>query len=169
MCPCIYDNRRKNNIYMTKISHPINYDTTRVNIMFVLFVTGIFYVIIEYCRFGCLRQYIIDKQHDFIDTMDDECKRDAAMAKQEAQPRIPPVARYANVIADNDNRAKCTIDINGDMAPLTTKDLVCYLFQIARGMEFLASRKVGAAFGGIQYVCNGHVCACHAISPQQCS
>ena len=100
-------------------------------------------MIIEYCRFGCLRQYIIDKQHDFIDTMDDECKRDAAMAKQEGQPLIQPYARYANVTADNDKPAECTLDMHRDMAPLTTKDLVCYLFQIARGMEFLASRKVG--------------------------
>ena len=110
---------------------------------FVLFVTGIFYVIIEYCRFGCLRQYIIDKQHDFIDTMDDECKTEAAMTKQEGQPLLPPDARYVNLTLDNDKRVECTIDINGDMAPLTTKDLVSYLFQIARGMEFLASRKVG--------------------------
>ena len=110
---------------------------------FVLFVSGIFYVIIEYCRFGCLRQYIIDKQHDFIDTMDDECKRDAALVKQDAEPLVPPVARYVNLTPDNNQRAECTIDIRGDMSPLTTKDLVCYLFQIARGMEFLASRKVG--------------------------
>ena len=110
----------------------------------VLFVTGVFYVIIEYCRFGCLHQYIIDKQHDFIDTMYDECKRDAAVAKQEAQPRMPPDARYVNVTTNSGNRAECTTDINGDMAPLTTKDLVSYLFQVARGMEFLASRKVGA-------------------------
>jgi len=29
-----------------------------------------------------------------------------------------------------------------DHVVLTTKDLVCYAFQIARGMDFLASRKV---------------------------
>ena len=29
-----------------------------------------------------------------------------------------------------------------DLGPLTTKDLVCFAFQIARGMDYLASRKV---------------------------
>lgn len=30
------------------------------------------------------------------------------------------------------------------LSPLTMEDLVCYSFQVARGMEFLASRKVSA-------------------------
>lgn len=30
------------------------------------------------------------------------------------------------------------------LSPLTMEDLVCYSFQVARGMEFLASRKVTA-------------------------
>lgn len=30
------------------------------------------------------------------------------------------------------------------LSPLTMEDLVCYSFQVARGMEFLASRKVGS-------------------------
>ncbi len=110
----------------------------------MLFVSGVFYVIIEYCRFGCLREYIKDKQDDFLDTMDDELKRDAAKAKQEAQPLLPSHARYVNLTPGSDARAEFTTGATDDMAPLTTKDLVCYLFQIARGMEFLASRKVRA-------------------------
>lgn len=33
------------------------------------------------------------------------------------------------------------------LSPLTMEDLVCYSFQVARGMEFLASRKVTAPAG----------------------
>lgn len=33
------------------------------------------------------------------------------------------------------------------LSPLTMEDLVCYSFQVARGMEFLASRKVTALAG----------------------
>ena len=32
-----------------------------------------------------------------------------------------------------------------DSEPLTTKDLMCYSFQVARGMEYLTSRKVPSA------------------------
>ena len=109
--------------------------------MVMLFVSGVFYVIIEYCRFGCLRQYIIDKQDNFIDTMDDECKRNVVKTML---PRIPSDTRFENVTLVSDTSAEFTTGTNDDMPPLTTKDLVCYLFQIARGMEFLASRKVGA-------------------------
>ena len=128
-------------VYIHNIIVGINVSKKLVNNKSVmLFVTGTFYVIIEYCRFGCLRQYIIDKQDDFIDTMDDVCKREP---KQDAQPRIPPDPRYVSISHGTDKRAELTIGINDDVVPLTTKDLVCYLFQIARGMEFLASRKVG--------------------------
>ena len=109
----------------------------------LLFVSGKFYVIIEYCSFGCLRQYIIDRQDTFLDTMDDECEREAAKAEQEAQPCIPSDTGFVTISPGKDSHAEFTIGINDDIVPLTTKDLVCYLFQIARGMEFLASRKVG--------------------------
>lgn len=33
------------------------------------------------------------------------------------------------------------------LSPLTMEDLVCYSFQVARGMEFLASRKVTVLAG----------------------
>lgn len=33
------------------------------------------------------------------------------------------------------------------LSPLTMEDLICYSFQVARGMEFLASRKVTAPAG----------------------
>ena len=115
----------------------------RFTMSVMLFVSGVFFVIIEYCRFGCLREYVKDHQDDFLETMDDDCKRDAAKAKQEDQPRIPSYARCVNVTPGSDARAEFTTGATNNMAPLTTKDLVCYLFQIARGMEFLASRKVG--------------------------
>ena len=130
-------------VYINNIIPAMNVTTTLVNMSVMMFVTGVFYVIIEYCRFGCLRQYIKDKQDHFIDTMDDECTRDASKTEQDAQPRTPSDIRYVTLSPGKDTRAEFTIGKNDDMVPLTTKDLVCYLFQIARGMEFLASMKVG--------------------------
>ena len=36
--------------------------------------------------------------------------------------------------------------IEGDGKPMTTKDLYCFAFQIARGMEYLSGRKVSLKF-----------------------
>lgn len=33
-------------------------------------------------------------------------------------------------------------DYKGIVSPITTRDLLCYAFQVARGMEYLNSRKV---------------------------
>jgi serine/threonine protein kinase len=82
---------------------------------------GQLYVIMEYCRYGCLRDYLIDHRQTFVDTMDDAMLAAGAYASRVRQD---------------------SVDImGGDETVLTTKDLVCYSFQIARGMEYLASRK----------------------------
>ena len=100
-------------------------------------------MIVEYCRFGSLRQYLLKKRPDYIDTMDDELKWNAANKNKEAQSRGTAGLNYINVFhGDNDTSGASPTDASDDTVPLTTKDLVCFSFQIARGMEFLASRKV---------------------------
>lgn len=42
-------------------------------------------------------------------------------------------------------QSQLDVDDSDDHVLLTTKDLVCYAFQIARGMEFLASKKVNSS------------------------
>jgi Protein tyrosine and serine/threonine kinase len=112
----------------------------------------------EYCRYGCLRDYIVSKRNDFIDTMNDSAKvrycsrrhnstaRSRSLAVDESQPLhtydndkciVDDVSIDLNFVDDDDD----DVDDN-DLPPLITKDLVCYSFQIARGMEFLASKKV---------------------------
>ena len=71
---------------------------------------------------------------EFIDTMDGEYKRDAAKAKQEAQPLISPDTQYLNLTLCNE-RTEFNTGANDDMVPLTTKDLVCYLFQMCPHLE----------------------------------
>jgi len=38
--------------------------------------------------------------------------------------------------------SQATGSVSAESLSLTTKDLICYAFQIARGMEYLASRNV---------------------------
>lgn len=39
-------------------------------------------------------------------------------------------------------RSNYKMDYKGPMRSITTTDLVCWSFQVARGMDYLASRKV---------------------------
>jgi len=84
----------------------------------------------EYCRHGCLRDYLVSQRHSFQDTMDDVEKPVAVWFKR------PKVVSFQSKSSQPD------VDDGDDHVVLTTKDLACYAFQIARGMDFLASRKV---------------------------
>lgn len=71
-------------------------------------------VIIEYCHFGNLRNYLIQKKETFKDPKD-------------------------NKLPDNLNNGPLE-DENGPL--LTTNNLICWAFQVARGMEYLTFKKV---------------------------
>ena len=88
------------------------------------------YVLMEYCRHGCLRDYLVNHRQDFEDTMDD-IKKPAVWVKRPKLVSFQP-----------NNNSQLDFDDCDDHVVLTTKDLVCYAFQIARGMDFLASQKV---------------------------
>ncbi|KFO33406.1 Vascular endothelial growth factor receptor 3, partial [Fukomys damarensis] len=113
--------------------------------------TGPLMVIVEYCKYGNLSNFLRVKREAFspyAEKSPEQRRRFRAMVEgSEADPRRPA----------NNDQALLTRLLMGKggvgrappvgeaedlwLSPLTMEDLVCYSFQVARGMEFLASRK----------------------------
>ena len=104
--------------------------------MLGVFCTGELNVIVEYCHYGNLRTYLLKYKDSFVDTME---KLDSPQSEA-FQPAAgdPHTVSYVN-----DNPELSAVGDGTDRPPLlTTKNLVCWSFQVARGMEYLSSKKV---------------------------
>jgi len=91
------------------------------------------YVLMDYCRHGCLRDYLVSHRQNFHDTMD-------AIEKPIVWFREPKHVSLQLKTADAESDVD--EDSDDDHVALTTRHLVSYALQIASGMEFLASQKV---------------------------
>lgn len=99
----------------------------------LFFVTGELYVMVEYCHIGNLRNYLLRNKDYFVDTMEDELE--PGMEKKRLSDFASSKPHYVNKA-----QPESTAELN---RPLTTKTLICYAYQVARGMEYLACKKVG--------------------------
>ncbi|XP_038044978.1 vascular endothelial growth factor receptor 1-like [Patiria miniata] len=100
-------------------------------------------VIVEFCPYGNLSDYLKSKRDTFQPTKSPAVKSEqeentenelnyADLCLREACVSEPPAAEYELIDKEAKRMAeKC----------LSVEDLVCFCFQVARGMEFLASRK----------------------------
>ncbi|CAL1530864.1 unnamed protein product [Lymnaea stagnalis] len=96
---------------------------------------GELYVIVEYCHFGNLRSYLIKNKAHFQDTMNDT---DAPVLEAKAQQAASTDKKDPYYV----NKAGGPMGSADVLGPsLTTKNLYCWAFQVARGMEYLASKK----------------------------
>ncbi|XP_051877732.1 LOW QUALITY PROTEIN: vascular endothelial growth factor receptor kdr-like [Pristis pectinata] len=114
-------------------------------------------VIVEYCKYGNLSNYLRNKRNDFIlikcqknvsqpETLSDETSPDIM---ESTKRRLESVASTGSSTSsgfvedksysDTEEEEEDTEDLY--KRPLAMEDLICYSFQVAKGMEFLASRK----------------------------
>ncbi|XP_078496229.1 vascular endothelial growth factor receptor kdr-like isoform X2 [Lissotriton helveticus] len=117
-------------------------------------------VIVEYCKYGNLSNYLRSKRGDFITYkksdqgekgLDDSNSDLSELIKR----RLESVASTGSSASsgfiedksysDSEEEEEGSSGSSGsddlNKRPLTMEDLICYSFQVAKGMEFLASRK----------------------------
>ena len=87
----------------------------------------------EYCEFGNLQNYLKQKRNNFVNKVDEfgNMKTDMATADKTAGDGL--------VIQQATETASITTDA---CQPISTKNLISWSFQIARGMDYLSSKKV---------------------------
>uniref|UniRef100_A0A7N6C0T6 Vascular endothelial growth factor receptor 3 n=1 Tax=Anabas testudineus TaxID=64144 RepID=A0A7N6C0T6_ANATE len=105
-------------------------------------------VIVEYCKYGNLSNFLRAKREFFLPYRDRSPKTqsqvrrmiEAGQVDQRArQPPSPSSSPLTGPQSPSSNSSSPMEDLW--KTPLTIEDLICYSFQVARGMEFLASRK----------------------------
>uniref|UniRef100_UPI00398F5E54 vascular endothelial growth factor receptor 2 n=1 Tax=Pristiophorus japonicus TaxID=55135 RepID=UPI00398F5E54 len=115
-------------------------------------VGGPLMVIVEYCKYGNLSNYLRSKRNDYVPYKSKALKlrqikdKDPAEMESEFKRRLDSIASSESSTSSGFAEDKSLNDVEEEeddlyKSCLTMEDLISYSFQVARGMEFLASRK----------------------------
>ncbi|XP_029297748.1 vascular endothelial growth factor receptor 3 isoform X2 [Cottoperca gobio] len=111
-------------------------------------------VIVEYCKYGNLSNFLRAKREFFLPYRDRSPKTQSQVRRMieagqiDQRACVPPSPRSSPLNSPQSPSStvpneSSAVEKMEDLwkTPLTIEDLICYSFQVARGMEFLASRK----------------------------
>uniref|UniRef100_A0A7N8WVQ8 Vascular endothelial growth factor receptor 3 n=1 Tax=Mastacembelus armatus TaxID=205130 RepID=A0A7N8WVQ8_9TELE len=96
-------------------------------------------VIVEYCKYGNLSNFLRAKREFFLPYRAGQMDQ---RARHPPSPSFAPLTSPQSPSSTTSSHSPAVEKLE-DLwkTPLTIEDLICYSFQVARGMEFLASRK----------------------------
>ncbi|XP_010212853.1 PREDICTED: vascular endothelial growth factor receptor 3 isoform X3 [Tinamus guttatus] len=107
-------------------------------------------VIVEFCKYGNLSNYLRTKREGFSPYREKSPRLriqvqsivEAVRADRRSRSGTSDSAIFSRLLMHKSHPAQPIQEVD-DLwqSPLTMEDLICYSFQVARGMEFLASRK----------------------------
>ncbi|XP_073211461.1 vascular endothelial growth factor receptor 3 isoform X3 [Lepidochelys kempii] len=107
-------------------------------------------VIVEFCKYGNLSNYLRTKREGFSPYTEKSPRLriqvrslvEAVRADRRSRSGTSNSAIFNRLLMNKSQTAQPRQEVD-DLwqSPLTMEDLICYSFQVARGMEFLASRK----------------------------
>ncbi|XP_069510189.1 vascular endothelial growth factor receptor 3 isoform X4 [Ambystoma mexicanum] len=104
-------------------------------------------VIVEFCKYGNLSNYLRTRRDGFIPNREKSPRLRRKVRSMVEAVRVDgrssagssESAMFTRIMISKSLRGQEVEDLW--KCPLTMEDLICYSFQVARGMEFLASRK----------------------------
>ncbi|KAG9490903.1 hypothetical protein GDO78_006304 [Eleutherodactylus coqui] len=106
-------------------------------------------VIVEFCKYGNLSNYLRTKRDGFIPYRERSPRSrsqvrsmvEAVIADRMSREGVNEEVIFGRLMMTKNQSQRTTELKDLWQSPLTMEDLICYSFQVARGMEFLSSRK----------------------------